>query len=94
MKKNSEFEKEPGADAAAQDTPRLSLAVEQEVLRFMEFHPAGRFQKNLRRMFLDFLMYQGSFEAVYLRDLVEDLDGLFDLLDTMESAGRIVPAET
>lgn len=45
-------------------------------------------------MLLDFLMYQGSLEAVYLRELVEDLDGLFELLDVMESASQTSRAET
>lgn len=88
MKKNKDHETEAGTVPAAQDTSRLPVAVEQEVLRFMDFHPADRFQKNLRRMLLDFLMYQGSLEAVYLRDLVEDLDGLFELLDVLESVGQ------
>ncbi|HLT82275.1 MAG TPA: hypothetical protein VKZ86_14705 [Cyclobacteriaceae bacterium] len=81
MKKNEDHERESVHGKAT-----LPVAVEQEVLRFMEFHPAARFRKNLRSLFLDFLMYRGSVEAVYLRDLVEDLDGLFDLLDVMDSA--------
>ncbi|HEX7014650.1 MAG TPA: hypothetical protein VF191_04010 [Cyclobacteriaceae bacterium] len=88
MKKNKDHETEAGTGTAVQDASRLPVAVEQEVLRFMDFHPADRFQKNLRRMLLDFLMYQGSLEAVYLRDLVEDLDGLFELLDVLESVGQ------
>ncbi|MDV3307550.1 MAG: hypothetical protein LOY03_01875 [Cyclobacteriaceae bacterium] len=94
MKKNKDPEKEAGGIPALQGTPRLPVAVEQEVLRFMDFHSPDRFQKNLRRMLLDFLMYQGSLEAVYLRELVEDLDGLFELLDVMESASQTSRAET
>jgi hypothetical protein len=94
MKKNKDLENEAGAGTVSQETPRLPVAVEEEILRFMDFHRADRFQKNLRRMFLDFLMYQGSFEAVYLRDLVEDLDGLFDLLDVIESVGQTSNAGT
>lgn len=94
MKKNKDHEKKTPAGGGAQDVPRLSVAVEDEVLRFMEFHPADRFQKNLRKMFLDYLMYQGSLEAVYLRELIQDLDGLFDLLDVMESADRNKTAGT
>lgn len=88
MKKTNDHETGADEGTALQDTPRLPAAVEQEVVRFMEFHPVDRLQKNLRRMLFDFLMYQGSLEAVYLRDLVEDLDGLFDLLDVMESVGK------
>ncbi|MEI9917342.1 MAG: hypothetical protein WDO14_00900 [Bacteroidota bacterium] len=52
--------------------------------RFYEYHPARRLSRNLRSLLLEFLMYDGSAEAEYLRDLVIDLDGLFSLLDAME----------
>jgi hypothetical protein len=32
-------------------------------------------------------MYDGSTEAPYLRDLLHDLHGLFDLLDAVEEKG-------
>ena len=88
MKKTNDQQTEADEGTALHNALRLPVEVEQEVLRFMEFHPADRLQKNLRRMLLDFLVYQGSLEAVYLRDLVEDLDGLFELLDVMESVGK------
>ena len=63
-------------------------AISQELLehfeRFFEYHPARRLSRNLRSLLLEFLMYDGSSEAEYLRDLVIDLDGLFTLLDAME----------
>lgn len=52
--------------------------------RFVEYHPARRFGQNLRSLLLEFLMYDGSAEAEYLRDLAIDLTGLFDLLDAIE----------
>lgn len=56
----------------------------KEFESFVEYHPARRFSQNLRSLFLEFLMYDGSTEAEYLRELAIDLTGLFDLLDAIE----------
>lgn len=61
-------------------TPRLQEAF----VRFLEYHPAKRFSVNLRSWLLEFLMYDGSVEAEYLRDLVIDLDGLFEMLEVVQ----------
>lgn len=61
--------------------------------RFYEFHPAKRLSKNLRSLLLEFLMYDGSNEAAYLRDLVSDLGGLFLLLDAMEEERERIAAQ-
>lgn len=36
-------------------------------------------------MLLEFLMHDGAFEAVYLKELMYDLNGLFILLDAIEA---------
>lgn len=99
MKKNKGFDQNQGNETPVQDTPIISEAednglaapratVSHELLehfeRFYEYHPAKRLSRNLRSLLLEFLMYDGSAEAEYLRDLVIDLDGLFTLLDAME----------
>ncbi len=66
----------------------LNPTLNEEFVRFMEFHSAKRLSRNLRTMLLEFLMYDGTTEAVYLKDLVHDLDGLFRLLDAIESTGK------
>lgn len=68
------------------DAPRATISQEllEQFERFYEYHPARRLSRNLRSLLLEFLMYDGSAEAEYLRDLVIDLDGLFSLLDSME----------
>jgi hypothetical protein len=68
------------------DAPRamISQGLLEQFERFYEYHPARRLSRNLRSMLLEFLMYDGSAEAEYLRDLMIDLDGLFTLLDAME----------
>jgi hypothetical protein len=73
-------------NALANDAPRaiISQRLLEQFERFYEYHPARRLSRNLRSMLLEFLMYDGSAEAEYLRDLVIDLDGLFTLLDAME----------
>lgn len=38
-------------------------------------------------MLLEFLMADGSIEAVYLPELLFDLEGLFDLLDVFQEEG-------
>ena len=68
------------------DAPRAVISHEllEQFERFYEYHPARRLSRNLRSLLLEFLMYDGSAEAEYLRDLVIDLDGLFTLHDAME----------
>jgi hypothetical protein len=63
----------------------FSKAVEVKFRHFVEYHPPKRLAKNLRSMLLDFLMSEGATEVHYLQDLLHDLDGLFELLDTIES---------
>lgn len=65
-------------------TSALSRSLQDELLRFMEYHPVSRFNRNLRKMLLEFLMQNGSVENLYFKDLVYDLDGLFELLDAIE----------
>lgn len=66
----------------------LSTTLEGEFLRFLEYHPAGRVNRNLRKMLLEFLMAQGADEGLYIKDLLYDLDGLFELLDCAEMQGE------
>jgi len=63
----------------------LSPTLREEFLRFIEYHPASRFSKNLRNMLLAFLQFDGAIEAGYLNDLLYDLEGLFALLDVIEA---------
>lgn len=74
---------------AVTKTPVLSTALEEEFLRFAEYHPARRFSRNLRSMLLEFLMHDGTLEAFYLKDLLYDLEGLFELLEVIQAEGEI-----
>lgn len=73
-------------DQNIQQTPksRLSPDLIEEFERFVEYHPAKRLARNLRSLLLEFLMFDGSTEAEYLKDLAVDLDGLYSLLDAVE----------
>jgi hypothetical protein len=61
-----------------------SSALEEQLIRFKEYHPSKRFSRNLRTMLIEFLMYDGATEANYLQDLLYDLQGLFELLEAMQ----------
>jgi hypothetical protein len=80
---------DPKSQEQKPDQPIVSQNLIIQFLRFYEYHPAGRLSRNLRSLVLEFLMYDGSAEAEYLRDLVVDLDGLFSLLDEMEEEARL-----
>lgn len=67
----------------------ISATLQDEVLRFIEYHPAYRFNRNLRKMLLDYLMHEGSLEDLYIKDLLYDLQGLFELLDVIEVDGQL-----
>jgi len=67
---------------------KLKRLMGDEFMRFIEYHPAKRLSLNLRKMLLEFLQFDGSIEASYLQDLLYDLDGLFDLLELVQSEGN------
>lgn len=58
--------------------------IAEALTRFIEYHPAARFKKNIRKMLLEFLMTEDGVEKTYLNDLLYDLEGLFELLDVIE----------
>lgn len=68
--------------------PALSNELIEEFKQFMEYHPAVRLNRNLRKMLIEFLMYDGATEAIYIRDLLWDLEGLFLLLDAIEASSH------
>lgn len=64
--------------------PALNKILEEDFLRFIGQHPAIRFKRNLRKMLLEFLMTDDGVEALHFKDLIYDLEGLFELLDSIE----------
>lgn len=73
---------EPSRDS--EESLSVTEDLQEEFLRFMEFHSAKRFSRNLRKMLLEFMTNEGALEAAYMKDLLYDLDGLFDLLDAVQ----------
>lgn len=63
---------------------KINTGLQAEFVRFIEYHPAARLSKNLRVMLLEFLQHDGAIEADYLKKLLYDLEGLFELLDAIE----------
>jgi hypothetical protein len=68
--------------------PVLNKILQEAFIRFLEHHPANRFRKNLRRMLLEHLLYDGARESIFIYDTLVDLDGLFELLDVAEEEWR------
>ena len=65
--------------------PRVPGKVLQEAfILFLQHNPAKQFGRNLRRILLEHLMYQGATESVYLFETVKGLDALFALLEVAE----------
>jgi hypothetical protein len=63
----------------------LSTPVKDKFIDFIDQHPARRVSLNLRRMLLEFLMTEHGVEAMYLNDLLYDLDALFELLEVIQT---------
>ena len=71
--------------------PVLSKIILEAFVQFLEHHPAKRFRKNLRRMLLEHLLYDGARESIFIYETLVDLDGLFELLDVAEEEWRKSP---
>lgn len=70
---------------AAVEAPLLSERLSAEFIRFIEYHPAKCLRRNLQKMLLEFLMHESATDSLYLKDLLYDFDGLFDLIDAIET---------
>jgi hypothetical protein len=62
----------------------LNKKLSEAFIHFLEYHPAKRLSKNLRRFFLEYLRHQDVGVSIYFEETVQDLEGLFDLLDIAE----------
>jgi hypothetical protein len=69
---------------SVQKKPVLEKAIQEALIQFREYHPVSRLSRNLRTLLIEFLMYDGAIEADYLQDLLYDLQGLFELLETIQ----------
>lgn len=56
-----------------------------EVMRFIEYHPPSRVSRNLGRMLLQYLTLDDATENLFFKDLIYDLEGLFELLDALQT---------
>lgn len=63
----------------------LTEVLENEFASFIDYHSARQFSKNLRKMLIQFLMHERALDAIYLKELLYDLDGLFELLDIIDT---------
>ena len=67
---------------------QLTEPLKEELLRFIEYCDANRLGRNLRNLLIEFMMYDGATESLYFRDLIQDLQGLYRLLDCIEHEGK------
>lgn len=56
-----------------------------EVMRFIEYHPPSRVSRNLCRMLLQYLTMDDATENLFFKDLIHDLDGVFELLEALQA---------
>lgn len=89
MKKPRRKKQKKRSKPVSSAEPLLTKPLRDEFQHFLEYHPARRFSINLRTMFLEFLMCDGSIEASYLQDILYDLDGLFDLLEVAQNEWKV-----
>lgn len=64
-------------------TPKLSKPLKEAFKTFLEYAPAARLNRNLRKMLTAWLL-SGNECALYYEDLLIDLEWLFELLDVAE----------
>lgn len=79
--------------AGGEDAKKLVLnkTLKEAFIQFLEYHPAKRFSKNLRRMLLMHLSHLEAVESIYLDETLRDLEGLFNLLDIVEEEWKPHP---
>lgn len=63
--------------------PIVPPALHEKFAEFLWHCPGRRLSRNLRTMLLEFMMSSGT-EAPYIKDLLLDLESLFELLDAIE----------
>jgi hypothetical protein len=85
MKKPKQSKQNKNLVRKTEQETLISPRLNEEFVRFVDYYPVKRLATNLRTLLLEFLMYDGSAEAEYLKPLAVDLSGLFDLLDAIEN---------
>jgi hypothetical protein len=71
-------------------SPLLTKPLKEAFVQFLEYHPPSRINRNLRRMLVDYMMYDGSRESIYIYETLLDLDGFFSLLDVAEDEVKVL----
>lgn len=65
----------------------LSESLQEAFLDFIENHPAKRFSRNLHRMVIAHMIQETYSSSPYMKDVLLDLEGLFNLLEAIEEEG-------
>lgn len=64
-------------------TSTLSPELQQAVEQFIEYHDPSRASIHLRCMLMEALKHDLLVDELYFKDLMYDLDAIFELLGTM-----------
>lgn len=72
------------------DSPILNDKIQEALILFLEKHSPKRVSKSLRKMLIEYLMYEGSIELPHLQEMLADLDGIFELLDAVDTEWQSV----
>ena len=64
--------------------PMLSTSLQEAFLDFIENHPAKRFSRNLHKMVIAHMIQETYSSSPYMKDVLLDLEGLFNLLEAID----------
>lgn len=65
---------------------RITSEIEEALIQFIESHPPHVARRNLRKMFTDYLKNPSAVDEVYYREVVQQVDAMFDLLDVIDDS--------
>lgn len=66
---------------------KLSKSLQHAFLHFIENYPVKRFNRNLHKMVIAYMIHETYSSSDYMQQLLLDLEGLFDLLESIEEEG-------
>lgn len=69
-------------------TLSLSPEIQEAVESFIEYHDPARTSIHLRCMLMEAMKHELLIDELYFKDLMYDLDGIFELLSAMSETSN------
>lgn len=69
----------------ATDTTHISNEVQDALSHFIDTHPTNRVSRNLRKLLVESLQNDAVIEDQNFKEIIYNIQGLFDLLDSIEN---------